>query len=62
MLNIAGDCTLTRPKQDLFSLREELFLYDETLPLKPSLVVANKTDEPGAILSSVKSCKQLRSA
>ncbi|KAG5180601.1 P-loop containing nucleoside triphosphate hydrolase protein [Tribonema minus] len=36
------------PCQDLFSLREELFLYDETLPLKPSLVVANKIDEPGA--------------
>lgn len=38
--------------QDLFSLRDELFLYDETLPLKPSMVVANKIDEPGKCAGS----------
>ena len=41
-------CTHCALVQDLFCLREELFLYHETLPLKPSLVVANKMDLPEA--------------
>jgi len=36
------------PIQDFGTLREELKLYDPTLADKPSLVVANKMDLPGA--------------
>ncbi len=36
------------PRNDFTHLREELRLYDPTLLGKPSLVLANKMDEPGA--------------
>lgn len=36
------------PADDFEKLREELRLYEETLLDKPSLVLANKMDEPGA--------------
>ena len=36
------------PRGDLRALQEELRLYDARLPARPSLVVANKCDLPGA--------------
>jgi len=36
------------PVEDLQNLRRELDLYDRTLSLRPWIVVANKTDLPGA--------------
>jgi GTPase len=38
------DTTSPSPHLDLKVLQRELQLYDKTLPLKPSIIVANKTD------------------
>src|SRR5881227_4032561 len=47
VVDIAGSEGLN-PVEDLQNLRRELDLYDRTLSLRPWIVVANKTDLPGA--------------
>lgn len=42
------------PVGDLASLQSELRLYDPVLPLRPSIVIANKGDLPGAAAGAAK--------
>ena len=50
------------PWDDLHSLREELALYDKSLAKRPSVILANKMDLPGAVENLVEFRKRIRKA
>ena len=50
------------PWDDLHSLREELSLYDKALAKRPSIIIANKMDMPGAVENLVEFRKRIRRA
>ena len=51
-----------KPWDDLHSLREELSLYDKALAKRPSIIIANKMDLPGAVENLVEFRKRIRRA
>ncbi|MGI6497071.1 MAG: GTPase ObgE [Kiritimatiellia bacterium] len=50
------------PWDDLRSLRREISLYDKALAKRPSMILANKMDLPGAVENLVEFRKRIRNA